>query len=155
MFDFLVIVVALIPATGDYAMIARLADCCACCALISAVRELRLIVAALVRSIPSVGHVILLMSIIVYIYAIIGYQLFHQHDPKHWGSPWHIDLDAVQHHNARGWTIVMENAMELHSWSWVYFVSYVVAGTFVVINLFIAIIINNLDEAKAERLRRA
>ena len=51
-----------------------------------------------------------------------------------------------------GWTIVMENAMELHSWSWVYFVSYVVAGTFVVINLFIAIIINNLDEAKAERL---
>ena len=37
--------------------------------------------------------------------------------------------------------------------AWVYFVSFVVLGTFVVINMFIAIIINNLDEAKIERLR--
>ena len=34
-----------------------------------------------------------------------------------------------------------------------YFVSFVVLGTFVVINLFIAVVINNLDEAKQERLR--
>ena len=152
-FDFLVIVIALVPATGDYAMIARLARLLRVLRLISAVRELRLIVAALVRSIPSVGHVILLMSIIVYIYAIIGYQLFHQHDPKHWGSLGISVLTLFNIITLEGWTIVMENAMELHSWSWVYFVSYVVAGTFVVINLFIAIIINNLDEAKAERLR--
>ena len=33
-----------------------------------------------------------------------------------------------------------------------YFVSFVVLDTFVVINLFIAVVINNLDEAKAERL---
>ncbi|MCY4529294.1 MAG: ion transporter, partial [Chloroflexi bacterium] len=40
-----------------------------------------------------------------------------------------------------------------HSFAWVYFVSFVIIGTLVVINLFIAIIINNLDEAKLERLR--
>jgi voltage-gated sodium channel len=33
-----------------------------------------------------------------------------------------------------------------------YFVSFVMLGTFVVINLFIAVVINNLDVAKAERL---
>ena len=152
-FDFLVIVIALIPATGDYAMIARLARLLRVLRLISAVRELRLIVAALVRSIPSVGHVILLMSIIVYIYAIIGYQLFHLHDPKHWGSLGASVLTLFNIITLEGWTVVMDNALELHSWSWVYFVSYVVVATFVVINLFIAIIINNLDEAKAERLR--
>ena len=47
----------------------------------------------------------------------------------------------------------MKTAMELHDWAWIYFVSFVVIATFVVINLFIAIIINNLDEAKAERLQ--
>ena len=52
-----------------------------------------------------------------------------------------------------GWTEVMFTAMELNPLAWVYFVSFVVMGTFVVINLFIAIIINNLDEAKLERLR--
>ena len=152
-FDFLVIVFSLVPATGEFAMIARLARLLRVLRLISAIRELRLIVAALVRSIPSVGHVILLMSIIVYIYAIIGYQLFHEHDPTHWRSLGISVLTLFNIITLEGWTLVMENAMQLHPWAWVYFVTYVIAGTFVVINLFIAIIINNLDEAKAERLR--
>jgi voltage-gated sodium channel len=50
------------------------------------------------------------------------------------------------------WTDVMYTAMDFHPLSWMYFVSFVVLGTFVVINLFIAVVINNLDEAKAERL---
>lgn len=49
------------------------------------------------------------------------------------------------------WTDVMYAALEHHSWAWLYFVSFVVLGTFVVINLFIAVVLNNLDEAKAER----
>ena len=153
-FDFLVIVFSLIPATGEFAMVARLARLLRVLRLISAIRELRLIVAALVRSIPSVGHVMLLMSIIVYIYAIIGYQLFHEHDPMHWRSLGISVLTLFNIITLEGWTVVMDNAMQLHSWAWVYFVSFRRwQEPFVVINLFIAIIINNLDEAKAERLR--
>ena len=152
-FDFLVIVFSLVPATGGFAMVARLARLARVLRLISAVRELRLIVAALVRSVPSVGYVILLMSIIVYIYAIIGYQLFHEHDPTHWRNLGISVLTLFNIITLEGWTVVMDNAMQLHPWSWIYFVTYVVVATFVVINLFVAIIINNLDEAKAERLR--
>ena len=100
-FDFLVIVFSLIPATGEFAMVARLARLLRVLRLISAIRELRLIVAALVRSIPSVGHVMLLMSIIVYIYAIIGYQLFHEHDPMHWRSLGISVLTLFNIHHAR------------------------------------------------------
>ncbi len=153
LFDFTIIVLALIPATGGFAVVARLARLMRVLRLISAVRELRMIVAALVRSIPSVGHVLLLMSIIVYIYAIIGYQLFHEHDPTHWRDLGTSVLTLFNIITLEGWTVVLNNAMELHSWSWAYFVSYVVIGTFVVINLFIAIIINNLDDAKLEQLR--
>ena len=152
-FDFLVIVFSLVPATGGFAMVARLARLARVLRLISAVRELRLIVSALVRSVPSVGYVILLMSIIVYIYAIIGYQLFHEHDPTHWRNLGISVLTLFNIITLEGWTVVMDNAMQLHPWSWIYFVTYVVVATFVVINLFVAIIINNLDEAKAERLR--
>ena len=151
-FDFSVIVFALIPATGDFAMIARLARLLRALRLISTIRELRLIVSALVRSIPSVFHVIMLMSIIVYIYAIIGYQLFHEHDPTNWGNLGICVLTLFNIITLEGWTEIMATAMELHDWAWAYFVTYVVIATFVVINLFIAIIINNLDEAKAERL---
>ena len=152
-FDFLVIVFALVPATGQFAMITRLARLLRVVRLISTVKELRLIVAALVRSIPSVGHVIMLMSIVVYIYAIMGYHLFNEHDPDNWGT---LGISALTLFNIitlEGWIEVMDTAMEAYSWAWIYFVSFVIMGTFVVINLFIAIIINNLEEAKQERLR--
>ncbi len=153
-FDFLVIVFSLIPATGQFAMITRLARLLRVVRLISAIQDLRLIVAALVRSIPSVIHVIMLMSIVVYIYAIMGYHLFHEHDPEHWRNLGISVLTLFNIITLEGWTEVMNRAMELHSLAWIYFVSFVVIGTFVVINMFIAIIINNLDDAKRERLEQ-
>ena len=152
-FDFLIIVFALVPSTGQFAMIARLARLLRVVRLISAIRDLRLIVAALVRSIPSVGHVMMLMSIVAYIYAIMGHQLFHQHDPEHWGTLGRSLLTLFNITTLDNWTQIMNAAMEYHPWSWVYFVSFVVVGTFVVINLFIAIIINSLDDAKRSHLQ--
>ena len=152
-FDFLVIVFALIPATGQFAMIARLARLLRVLRLISTIRDLRIIVAALVRSIPSVGHVMMLMSIIVYIYAIMGYHLFHENDPDNWRNLGIALLTLFNVITLEGWTDVMYTALETHPLAWLYFVSFVIIGTFVVINLFIAIIINNLDEAKLDRLR--
>ena len=152
-FDFMVIVFALIPATGQFAMIARLARLLRVVRLISAIRDLRLIVAALVRSIPSVGHVIMLMSIVVYIYAIMGFHLFHTHDPEHWGSLAISLLTLFNIITLDGWTNVMDTAMQRHPLAWIYFVSFVVVGTFVVINLFIAIIINSLDDTKRSQLK--
>ena len=153
-FDFLIIVFALIPATGNLAIVVRLARLLRVLRLISAIKELRLIVAALVRSIPSVGHVIGLMSIIVYIYAIIGYYLFSDHDPENWRNLGIALLTLFNIITLEGWTNVMYTAMELHPLTWIYFVSFVIVGTFVVINLFIAIIINNLDNAKLEALKK-
>ena len=152
-FDFIVIVAALIPATGQFAVVARLARLLRALRLISAVKELRLIITALVRSIPSVGHVMMLMGIIVYIYAIMGYHFFHADDPQNWGSLGRSCLTLFNIITLEGWTEVMAVAMEINPYAWIYFVSFVVVGTFVVINLLIAIIINNLDEAKLERLR--
>lgn len=152
-FDFLIIVFALIPATGQFAMIARLVRLLRVLRLVSTIRDLRLIVTALVRSIPSVGHVMLLMGIVVYIYAIIGFHLFGEHDPENWRDLGISLLTLFNIVTLEGWTDVMFRAMELNELSWLYFVSFVVIGTFVVFNLFIAIIINNLDEAKLERLR--
>ena len=152
-FDFAVIVFSLVPATGEFAMVSRLARLLRVVRLITTVKELRIIVAALVRAIPSVGHVMVLMSIVVYIYAIMGYQLFNEHDPQHWRSLGISVLTLFNIVTLEGWVDIMDIAMEAYPWAWIYFVSFIVIGTFVVINLFIAIIINSLDEAKADALR--
>jgi len=38
----------------------------------------------------------------------------------------------------------------LSPWHWVYFVSFVLFGTFVVVNLFVAVVINSLEESHRE-----
>ena len=152
-FDFLVIVVALIPFAGQFATIARLARLLRVMRLVSTIKDLRVIVTALVNSIPSVGHVIMLMGIIVYIYAIIGYHLFSEHDPEHWRNLGYAVLTLFNIITFDGWTDVMFAAMDLNLLAWVYFISFVVVGTFVVINLFIAILIDKMGDAKLERIR--
>lgn len=152
-FDFTIIVFSLVPATGAFAMIARLGRLLRVLRLISTIEDLRLIVAALVKSIPNVGHILMLMSIIVYIYAIVGYQLFHEHDPEHWRNIGIAVLTLFEIITLEGWVDVNAKAMELNPYAWVYFVSFVIVGTFVVVNLFIAVVINNLDRAKEEALK--
>lgn len=152
-FDFTIVVLSFIPATGQFAIIARLARLARILRLISALPELKLIVSTLIKSIPSMGNVILLMSVIFYVYAIMGFHLFHQHDPQHWGNLGLALLSLFRIATLEDWTDLMYTGMEMSPFAWIFFVSFVVIGTFVVINLFIAIIINNLDEAKAQTLK--
>jgi voltage-gated sodium channel len=152
LFDFSVVVLSLIPATGEFALVARLVRVLRMLRLVSTVPQLRLIVATLVRSIPSMGHVILLMSILFYIYAVTGFHLFHEHDAEHWGTLGAALLTLFQMVTLEGWVDVMDTAMEAHPWSWIYFVTFVLVGTFVMLNLFIAVVINNLDASKAAEL---
>ncbi len=151
-FDFTVVLLSLVPSTGETAMIARLARLLRVMRLISAIPELRVIVTTLLRSLPQIGHIFLLMGIVFYIYAVAGYQLFHAHDPEHWGNLPIALLTLFRVVTLEDWTDVMYTAMELHPAMWIYFVSFVVLGTFVIINLFIAVVLNNLEQAKAERL---
>ena len=151
-FDFAVIVVSLLPSSGELATLARLARLLRVLRLVSALPELRLIVATLLRSIPSMFNVVCLMSIVFYIYAVAGYHFFHETDPTHWRTLGISALTLFRVVTLEDWTDVMYTAMEHHWWAWAYFVSFVVVGTFVVVNLFIAVVINNLDEAKTQRL---
>ncbi|MGQ0526260.1 MAG: ion transporter [Betaproteobacteria bacterium] len=152
LFDFTVVVLSFIPSTGEFALVARLIRVLRVLRLVSAMPQLRLIVATLVRSIPSMGHVLMLLGILFYIYAITGFHLFHEHDAEHWGSLGAALLTLFQIVTLEGWVEVMEQALEFRPWSWIYFVSFVLIGTFVVLNLFIAVVVNNLEASKAAEL---
>ncbi len=153
LFDFSVVVLSLLPDAGSMAMLARLARLLRVLRLISAVPQLRLIVSTLMRSIPSMGHVLLLMSVIFYVYAIAGYHLFHEHDPQYWGSLGISLLTLFRVVTLEDWTDLMYTAMQMSPFAWIYFVSFVIMGTFVIINLFIAVVLNNLDDAKQQQLK--
>jgi voltage-gated sodium channel len=153
-FDFAVIVLSLVPASGEFATVARLVRILRVLRLVSAMPKLRLLVATLMRCIPSMGHVLLLLSILFYIYGVMGFHFFRAADPERWGTLGAALLTLFQVVTLEGWAEVMEKAMAQHPLAWVYFVSFVVIGTFVVINLFIAVVINSLEDAREQELEQ-
>jgi voltage-gated sodium channel len=152
LFDFTIVALSFIPATGPLATLARLLRVLRVLRLISALPELRLIVSTLVRSIPGMANVLMLMGILFYIYAVAGFHLFHDVAPEYWGSLGTALLTLFQLVTLESWTAVMQSAMAHYPWAWAYFISFIVIGTFVVINLFIAVVINNLYDAKDEAM---
>ena len=151
LFDLFIVLVALLPIAGQFAMIARVLRLLRVLRLISAIPQLRVIVATLIGAIPNIMNVVMLLSIIFYIYAVAGYHLFHQHDPEHWRNLGIALLTLFRIATLEDWTDVMYKGMEMNSYTWIYFVSFVIIGTFVIINLFIAVVLDSLDKAKHEQ----
>ena len=153
-FDFSLIVLSLLPIASEFAMLGRVLRLLRVLRLVNALPELRLIVETLLKSIPSMFHISILMGILFFIYAVLGFHLFHEHDPTHWRDLAYSLLTLFRIVTLEDWTDVMYKAMELSPAYAFYFVSFVIVGTFVVINLFIAVVINNLDEAKYAHLEK-
>jgi voltage-gated sodium channel len=150
-FDFTVVAASLLPQAGPFAMVARLARLLRVTRLVSAFPELRLIIGTMVRSIPSMGHVIVLLSLLMYVYAVIGYHFFRTVDPSHWNSLGAALLTLFQMLTLEGWIDVQAAVLDAYPWAWVYFTSFVFVAVFVVVNLFIAVVLNNLESVKHEQ----
>ena len=82
-FDFLIVVVCLLPVGGQYAAVLRLARVLRALRLVTAVPRLQLLVSSLLKSIPSLGYVGLLLTVLFYVYAVMGIFLFRGNDPVH------------------------------------------------------------------------
>jgi voltage-gated sodium channel len=152
-FDFAVVAASLLPQVGPFAMVARLARLIRVTRVVSAFPELRLIIGTMIRSIPSMGHVIVLLSLLLYVYAVLGFHFFREADPTHWGSLGVALLTLFQMLTLEGWVEIQAAVLGAYPLAWIYFTSFVFVAVFVVVNLFIAVVINNLDSVKHEHQR--
>ena len=141
-FDFTIVALSLLPAAGPFATVARLARLLRALRVVSALPELRLIVATMLRSIPSLANVVVLLGLILYVYAVVGVHLFAGVDPGNWGSLPRAGLTLFEILTLEGWVNLMNASLAATGWASIYYVSFVVLAVFVVINLFIAISCN-------------
>lgn len=153
-FDFLVVAIAFIPATGGLSNLARLARLLRVTRLVSVMPDLRLIFETMVRSIPSIAHIVMLLAVFGYVYAIAGHQFFSATDPEHWGTLGTSLISLFQVLTLEDWHEIYHEVREVHPWSWAYFISFIVIAVMVVANLAVAVIINSLEAAKEAEARR-
>ena len=147
-FDFLIILITLIPISEtntDYVMIARLLRLFRVLRILQARPELKNIIDMLIGAIPSIVDIVILMFIIFYIYGIIGSFLFKDLESHLWDNLLVSMLTLFRILTFEDWTYVMYEAMELNPIYWIYFVSFIIITAFVFFNLFVAVIIGEME----------
>ena len=171
-FDFVIVGICVLPLDTKFIAIFRMARVLRTLRLISVLPQLQLLVTALLRSIPSLGYVGLLLGLHFYVYAVAGTFLFRQNDPLHFGTLWETSLTLFQVLTMEGWPEYLriqmhgsdlyysEHQMQLAGQGRIssgapiiaplYFASFIVFGTMIVMNLFTGVIVQGLEEAENE-----
>ena len=168
-FDFIIVSACFLPFDGQSIIVLRLLRVLRVVRLVGTVPELKLIVNTLLKSIPSMGYIAALLSILFYIYACLGTFLFRANDPIHFESLHLTLLSLFRVATLEDWTDIMYTAIygcQQYGYSgmeelcknseafpflgWLYFVSFVLLATFVFLNLIIGVIINNMEDLKEE-----
>ena len=150
-FDFVIVVLCLMPMDSQFAVVLRLGRTLRLLRLVSALPKLQLLVGALIKSFSSMGYVGLLLGLMFYIYAITGVHLFGDHDAEHFGSLPLAFLTLFQTITLDDWKFLFASAKgSSPGIAAVYFVSFILLGTMIMLNLFIGIIMNSMAEMHTE-----
>lgn len=154
LFDFFIVASSLIFVNAYFVSVLRILRVLRVLRTVTVIPSLQRLVGALFRTIPAIGNIILLMSLLFYIFAVIGTILFKNVEPEYFGSLHLTLLTLFQIVTLESWASgVMRPLMLQVTWSWVYFVSFILFGTFIIFNLFVGVIVNNVaqeDEAGEE-----
>jgi voltage-gated sodium channel len=151
-FDFVVIGLAFTPGIRDNVTLLRLARLLRVVRVVSVMPDLRILLRAMVRSLPPIASLALLTLLLMYVYGMVGWILFHEQDPEQWGNIGEAMLSLFQILTLENWPQFLDAGQAIHPASWIFFVSYVLIASFLVINVLIAIIINSMEAVhSAER----
>lgn len=148
LFDLAIVSACWVPAAGSFLSVARILRVLRVLRAVSIFPELRRIVETLLKSLPAIGHIALLLALLIYAYAVAGTFLFRDTVPEAFGSLHLTLLTLFQVVTLEGWPDYLKLTLEHHWWAWIFFLTFILVGTFVIFNLFIGVIVGNLETAR-------
>ena len=149
-FDFIIVGVALMPASEAFSAL-RTLRILRVLRLISAIPEMRRVVEGILHAIPGIASVSALMLLIFYVFAVMGTQLYGASFPAWFGTLGDSMFTLFQIMTLEGWAMeLVRPIMDVYPNSWLYFFVYILVSTFTVLNLFIAIIVNAMERGHDE-----
>ena len=151
-FDFVVVGVALLPATGPLAVLRSL-RVLRVLRLVSMAPSMRGVVSALLTALPGMASIIGLMALVLYVSAVMATKLFGAIAPEFFGSLGASLFTLFQVMTVEGWPEIARAVMEKSPHAWIFFVTYLLIATFMVLNLFIAVVVNAMQSQVAEDLK--
>jgi voltage-gated sodium channel len=148
-FDFTVVAIALVPASGPLAVL-RALRILRVLRLITLVPSMKRVVGGLLSALPGLTSVMGIICIIFYVAAVIATKLFAADFPALFGDLGKSAFTLFQVMTLEGWAMeVVRPVMAVYPSSWIFFLLFILASTFTLLNLFIAVIVNAINQEGA------
>lgn len=151
-FDFLVVAAALLPAGAGFGVL-RAFRVLRVLRLVSAVRSMRRVVGALLAALPGMGSIAALLALVLFVASVMATQLFGHIAPENFGHLGRSLFTLFQTMTGEAWPDIARSVMDEAPWAWIFFVVFILVSTFSVLNLFIAVVVNAMQEQVAADLR--
>jgi len=143
-FDFGVVGIALMPTSGAFSVL-RALRVLRVLRLVSLVPSMRGVVSALLMALPGMASIIGLMALALYVSAVLATKLFRESAPEFFGSLSASLFTLFQVMTVEGWPDIARGVMAQAPYAWIFVVVYLLIATFMVLNLFIAVVVNAMQ----------
>ena len=160
LFDFIVVSIALLPASGPFSVL-RALRVLRVLRVLTFVPSMRKIVGALMQSLNGMLSIAMVLGLVYYVAAVMVTKLFGEAFPEWFGSLGASLYTLFQVMTLESWSMgIARPVMAEFPYAWAFFVPFILIATFTMLNLFIAVIVNAVqsmhdeehqDEHDAER----
>jgi voltage-gated sodium channel len=150
LFDFTVVVIALIPASGPLSVL-RALRVLRVLRLLTVVPSLRRVVGALLAAVPGLSSIAAVLALIFYVFAVIATKIFGAAFPDWFGTLGASIYTLFQVMTLESWSMgISRPVMEQFPMAWLFFIPFILVATFTMLNLFIAVIVNAMQSFSSE-----
>jgi len=154
-FDLVIVISSLVPAgAGTSVVVLRLLRLMRLLRVISFIPEMRFVVEALLMSLRKSVYVLILIFVLLYIYAVAGVILFEDIEDSRFTHIGEALLTLVQIMTLSSWETVMLPILDVYPNSWPFFITFVAISSIIVLNLFIAILVDVVSEMRRENINK-
>ena len=150
-FDFIIVAICLIPTSGSFAIL-RALRILRILRLISVVPSMRRVITGLLNAIPGMSSVVGLLMLVFYVSSVLCTKIFGTHPDEHmeelFGTVPASMYSLFQVMTLEGWSeTIVRPTMDIFPWSWMFFIPFIIITAFGVLNFFIGIIVDSMQQA--------
>jgi voltage-gated sodium channel len=146
-FDFLVVCIGLLPSRDGLSALRGLRVIRAM-RLLSVVPQMRAVVQALLDALPGMGAVIIMLSIVYYVFAVMATLMYGAAFDEWFGTLGRSMYSLFQIMTLESWSMgIVRPVMVEFPRAWVFFVPFIIITAFSVLNLFIGLLVNTMQSA--------
>jgi voltage-gated sodium channel len=146
LFDAVVVGIALIPASGPFAVLRGL-RVLRVFRLVSAAPSMRRVIEAFMHTLSGLTAVGAVLLVVFYVSAVMSVTLFGTAFHEFFGTVGRALYSLFQIMTLESWSMgIVRPVMGVYPYAWLFFVPFILVTTFAVLNLLIGIIVNSMQE---------